>query len=266
MTQRTFVDSARCAITPNEIISRDLRWAVMAAWAISFLVYWNALRPAVLPSPFDVLNALPMLWTQDGLGQELWTSFSVNLEALALSTAISLPLAYLSRVPAVRPVAQAVSKLRFVSPSIFFIVLLFVASTGHEVKVLMLAMGETFFLVTTMVGVVQAIPAERFDDARTLRMSEWQATWYCTVRGTLPQALDAIRDNAAMGFSMLMFAEGIVRSEGGVGVLLLNQEKHADFAQVYAIALAVLAVGMLQDWAIGLLRETMCPYAKMVTK
>jgi hypothetical protein len=40
----------------------------------------------------------------------------------------------------------------------------------------MLALGETFFLVTTMIGVVQGIPAAQYDDARTLRMSEWRAS------------------------------------------------------------------------------------------
>jgi ABC-type nitrate/sulfonate/bicarbonate transport system permease component len=63
------------------------------------------------------------------------------------------------------------------------------------------------------------------------------SVWYVNIRGTLPQVIDAIRDNAAMGWSMLIMVEGFVRSEGGVGVLLINQEKHVNFAEVYALRL-----------------------------
>jgi hypothetical protein len=75
--------------------------------------------------------------------------------------------------------------------------------------------------------------------------------WYVVVRGTLAQAFDAIRDNAAMGWSMLIMVEGFVRSEGGVGVMLINQEKHVNFAEVYAIAIAIVLVGIAQDYIIG---------------
>lgn len=184
------------------------------------------------------------------------------MEALVLSASIALPLAYLSRVPAFRPIAVAVSKLRFLSPSVFFVLLLFLAPSGHLIKVFMLTLGEACFLVTTMIGVVDAIPNERFDDCRTLRMSEGKATWYVVVRGTLHQAVDAIRDNNAMGWASLMMVEGIVRAEGGVGVLILNNEKHMNIASVWAIALAILAMGLAIDAAIGMARAVLCPYAE----
>lgn len=248
-------------LTPNEAVPRTTSRAVLAVWCAVWLAYWSLARPVLFPSPAEVLGAFPALWTEAGLGQELLASLTVNVEALALSTAVALPLAYLSRLPAVRPLALGVSKLRFLSPAVFFVLLLFAAPSGQAVKVLMLAIGEACFLVTAMVGVVQAVPIEALDDARTLRMGEWRVTWYAVVRGTLDQAIDAVRDNAAMGWSMLMMVEGMVRSGGGVGVLILNGEKHFDFANVYAVALAVLAVGLAQDWALGALRQAACPWS-----
>ena len=50
---------------------------------------------------------------------------------------------------------------------------------------------------------------------------------------------------------MLTMVEGISRSEGGVGAMLLNQEKHFHLAEVFAIQLMILAVGLLQDFGIG---------------
>jgi NitT/TauT family transport system permease protein len=245
-------------ITPNAEIPESHAQAIIFGWIALWLVSWFILRPVVLPSPIDVLNEFPRLWNQEGLGQELISSFTVNAEALLLSTLVSLPLAYLSRVPIVWPLAAAVAKLRFLSPAVFFVLLLFVVGTGHGVKVAMLTMGETFFLVTTMVGVVQSIDPLFFDDARTLRMSEWLVTWFVVVRGTLGVAINAVRDNAAMGWSSITFVEGFVRSEGGVGVLILDQERHMNFGAVAAVAVAVLAVGLLQDAFLSWLRRTVC--------
>lgn len=261
LTSNKVVRSLIRWFTPNELVSSRIYLFIVASWIFIGLMLWGALKPDIFPSPLEVLAAFPNLWNVDGLGQELISSLIVNWEALALSAAISLPLAYLSRTPAIRPIADAVAKMRFVSPAVFYVVLLFMASSGHLLKVYMLTMGETFFLVTTMIGVVKSIPEYQWDDCRTLRMSELKATWYVAVRGTLSQAIDAIRDNEAMGWSMLMMVEGMVRSEGGVGVLILNSEKHVMFPEIYAIAIAIIVVGIAQDYLIGVVKSVVCPYA-----
>lgn len=58
-----------------------------------------------------------------------------------------------------------------------------------------------------------------------------------------------------------MFVEGIIRSEGGVGVMMINMEKHIEWAAFFAIAIVILVVGVLQDYVVGLLRKAACPYA-----
>lgn len=248
------------------------RLAIAVGWYALWMAAWYLLRPAIFPSPFDVLGAFPALWTQDGLWQELIASLTVATEALALSAAIALPLAYLSRVHVdvpivrstvgelVRPLVEGISELRFLSPAVFYLMLLFLFSSGHVVKVVMLTMGETFFLITSMMDIVNAVPSERFDDCRTLRMHEWQCTWYAVVRGTLPDAIQAIRGNNAMGWAALMMVEGIVRSEGGVGVLILNNEKHMNFDSVWAIATTILVAGLVLDYAIELGKLQLCPH------
>jgi NitT/TauT family transport system permease protein len=79
--------------------------------------------------------------------------------------------------------------------------------------------------------------------------------------GTADKALEVMRQNAAMGWMMLTMVESFVRSEGGVGVLLLNNEKYMKLSEVFAIQLTILVVGLLQDSAIGLFRRLVCPYA-----
>jgi NitT/TauT family transport system permease protein len=248
-------------LVPNAHTSARAGWLIIAAWITLAIGWWTIARPAIFPSPLEVLAIFPTLWIQDGLGQELLSSMLVSVEAILLSICMSLPLAYVCRVPVFRPVGIALAKLRFVSPAIFYSLLVYALHSGHQVKTMMLALGETFFLITTMMGVVEGLPEYLFDDARTLRMSPWKSVWYVIIRGTLPQAIDAIRDNQAMGWSMLMMVEGFVRSEGGVGVMIISNEKFMSYAAVYAIAVAIVVVGIAQDYLLGVVKQVVCPYA-----
>jgi NitT/TauT family transport system permease protein len=49
-----------------------------------------------------------------------------------------------------------------------------------------------------------------------------------------------------------------------VGAMLLNQSKHFRLAEVFAIQLVILFVGLIQDYAIGVARRVVCPYADLI--
>jgi NitT/TauT family transport system permease protein len=121
----------------------------------------------------------------------------------------------------------------------------------------------TVFFVTSMAAVIAAIPKSDFDHARTLRMKEWRVVWEIVVLGTADKAFEVLRQNAAIGWMMLTMVEGIARSEGGVGVMLLNEQKHFMLAEVYAIQVVILTLGLFQDYMIGVLRKLFCPYADL---
>jgi NitT/TauT family transport system permease protein len=250
MNVALFTPNARFKQTPYLILG----------WAGVFTVLWTMFKPVVFPTPIEVVQAFPGL-ISEGMLDELFRSFSINLQAILLSAAIGLPLCYVCRVPVITPVVNFLAKLRFVGPSVFFVPLVFLADSSHTVKILLLTLGQLFYLVTTVSGVVRNIPEAKFDDARTLNMSEWLSVWYVVIRGTVAEAIDAIRDNAAIGWAMLMFVEGIIRSEGGIGVMMLNTDKHVNWAETYALAVTILLVGVAQDWIIGQIRKASCPYA-----
>ena len=62
---------------------------------------------------------------------------------------------------------------------------------------------------------------------------------------------------------MLTMVEGFVRSEGGLGVLLLTQQKYLKMDAIYAIQIVILLVALLQDYVIGVIRRLVCPYADL---
>jgi len=249
--------------SPNHAVSRRVFALMVAVEILVFWAIWETVPSAMIPRPGQVTEAFGRLWMEEGLGHELVTSLLLNLEAICLTAAISLALAYLTVLPVVRPLVVAVSKGRFLGFIGLTFVFTMVFAGGHTLKLAMLVFGMTVFFVTSMADVIVRIPKENYDLARTLRMSTWRVVWEVVVLGTMDQAIEVLRQNAAMGWMMLTMVEGMVRSEGGIGMLLLNQNKHFQLAAVLAIQVTILCVGLAQDYAIGVLKSLLCPYAEM---
>jgi len=230
--------------------------------AIFFAIWF--LSPFVfLPKPGEVLSSLAYLWKSEGLGAELITSFLLNLEALFWATIITLGLAYASVMPFFRPIVSFIGKLRFLSLAGLSFFFTLMAADGHELKVYLLVFSVTVFYIVSMADVIASVPKEQFDLARTLGMQEWRTSLEVVVYGQVDKTFDALRQNAAMGWMMLSLVEGISREGGGIGTLLLDQNKHFHLSAVLAIQICILLVGLGQDWAIGVMRRIFCPYADL---
>ena len=256
------MNEAIAVLSPNRVISKQtLRWLIGFQLLMLFFI-WVFSPTVFLPKPKEVFQALSEMWMA-GLGGELITSFYLNLQAIALATILSLLLAYLTVIPFFRPIVALLSKLRFLSMVglTFFFTLM--ATSGHELKLYLLVFSVSVFFVTGMAEVVAAVPKEKFDLARTLRMGEWRVVYEVVILGQADKAFETLRQNAAMGWMMLTMVEGISRSEGGVGAMLLNQNKHFHLSAVFAIQLTILLLGLAQDYVIGLLRKVFCPYASL---
>lgn len=249
------------AFSPNRVLSSGAMKVVIGIQIFLFLVVWITSPFKVLPRPGEVFSAIGKLWTEKGLSQELFVSMKLNLEALLITTVIALLLAYLTVMPFFRPLVNAISKGRFLSLAGFTLIFVLIVGGGHQLKLSLLVFGMVVFFITSMAAVVNEIPKETFDHARTLRMGEWRVVWEVVILGTADKAFEVMRQNAAIGWMMLTMVEGIVRSEGGIGVMLLNQQKYFQVPEVFGIQLVILCVGIFQDYAIGFLRRITCPHA-----
>lgn len=252
--------------TPNRPLGRHGFAVLTTAWVCMALLLWSSAAASYLPGPLDVMRAFPGLWNEDGLGVQLWTSFVLNLEAVALTFTVSLLIAYATVLPIFRPVAALISNGRFNGMVGLPLVFLSLLHNPHWVKLALLMFGTGVFAVLSLVRMIEAIPQELFDDSRTLRMSEWRVAWEVVVLGQFDQALDILRGSAAMIWLMLPMVEGYFRFEGGVGTLMLTEAKHLNLDSVFAIMFCVLAIGFAQDWFLGYFREVLCPYAELGTE
>jgi NitT/TauT family transport system permease protein len=251
------------AFSPNKTISRTSLNIIIIFQVFVALLIWMNSPFKVLPTPLEVLQSFQILWTTQGLGQEVATSLILNIEALAIASLIALGLSYSTVLPFARPVVAALSKGRFLSLAGFTLIFTLIVGGGRPLKLSLLVFAVSVFYITSMAAVIAAIPKAEFDHARTLQMKEWRVVWEVVVLGTADKAFEVLRQNAAIGWMMLTMVEGIVRSEGGVGAMLLAESKHFQIPAVFAIQITIMLVGLLQDFAIGMMRKMFCPYADL---
>lgn len=249
------------AWTPNGRVSKRVHLMLGAGTLAVLLGAWS-FRPAFLPSIEEVAKAFPRLMDQNLVG-ELFVSLTTNLQAIGLTCLLTIPLAYLTVMPAMRPFVRAISKGRFLGLTGFVVLFTLVFGGGHALKVALLVFGLGVFLITSLYDIVEAIPREEFDHARSLRLGQWGSVIEVVILGHLDAVIDAIRQNAAMGWVMLTMVEGLVRFEGGLGAMMLAEDKHIKLDAVFAIQIVVLVIGVLQDWAFVGVRKMLCPYASL---
>ena len=245
---------------PNIPTSRKIYLLLITAWIVGFILLWQFEVPDEIPRPMAVLQAFPELWRRNVL-YDLAASYLLNVKALAISTIISLFLAYSSRFAVLKPMSQGVSLLRFLGLTGFGLLLVIYFGNGEGLKVAMLTIAITVFYSTGMIAEVNNEELLEMEDyAKTLRMGEWKILREVYIYGTLDRAFELLRQNAAMGWMMLTGVEGMVRTGGGIGIVILDGSRFNNLAIVYAAVLVVLLVGLLQDFGLDWLKYLACPY------
>jgi len=250
----------RNAFLPNRRVDKHTAFVLVLAWGAAAFGVWLLSPWESLPGPAEVWMAFGRLWWHHGMGPELGTTLKLIFHALFLTVLVSLALSYATVIAFFRPLVAAVSKLRFLGLTGLVFPFTLLTGGGYSLKVAMLTFGMTTFFVTAMSQVVLEIPSEQFDHMRGLGASEKRIFWEVVVRGTLDKALEILRQNLAIGWAMITMVEGISRAEGGVGAMILNQNKHFLLAEVYAILFVILVVGLVLDYGLGLVIRVVCPH------
>jgi NitT/TauT family transport system permease protein len=257
------VGNLAAAFLPNRALDTKTTGLIVVFWIVAALIAWLTMPFKTLPMPADIWRALGDLWWHRGMGPELFTTLRLILHATLLTVIISLALSYLTVIPFFRPLVEGLSKLRFIGVTGLVFPFTLVTGGGYSLKVLLLTFGMATFFITSMAQIVVEIPRVQFDYMRVLGAGEGRILWEVVVRGTLDRALDCLRQNVAMGWAMITMVEGISRAEGGIGALIIDENRHFLLAEVYAILLVILVVGLAMDYGMGVLTNLLCPHARL---
>lgn len=252
--------------TPNKAIDKATFLTMLSGQILIAILIWIYATPELIPKPIGILIAWKNLAISGGLIQDLYASTALCFHALFISAIISVIISYCTLLPFFKPMGFIASKARFLPMVGLSFVFTLMSTSGYDLKIKLLVFGMSVFIVESMISVVQSVTSNEYNHARTIFGNEWKVVLERVVFGKAHMMLNAIKQNFAIMWTMLTFAEGLVRSDGGVGAMMLNENKHLQLDSVFAIQMSLFFTGILIDYLFGVIRNICFPYADLATQ
>lgn len=239
-------------------------YAILAFWIVAISVMWTFNTIALIPTPGQVWNEFTRMVSDDGLIAELWESLKLCFISMFFGVIVSTIITYLSSIKIFAPVSQASTKLRYLSISglSFFFTLL--VSSAH-LKTYLLVFCMSVFFITSFIEAI-ATKEDEYMLARTLGLNKWQTFYHNTIRGKLDKLIEITAQTFAILWLMLPSVELLVRSNGGIGVLLTVESKYTRLDGIVAIIILIVVIGVAIDALFGLLKLIITPHTKYENK
>lgn len=248
---------------------RLMRLVLFLVWVAAFFVVWLLNPVQGIPYPSEVLHAFKRMWAlndEKNLIYNVYVTLKLNVVGLFYASIISLIFSYISVMPLLRPVNQMMQWFRYLPIVAFNLVFLALFTIGWSMKVAMLTVGMAFFLITSMTGVIANIPKQKFELARVLNYSDWKVFYTVVFRPTLPQMIDMVAQNAAMGWIMIVAIETFNRTEGGIGAQIFSYSSTNQLAEVYVYLFIIGIVAVVEDQLFVLMKRILFPYTKIAER
>jgi len=248
---------------PFEVVGQSQRLLIIGIWILLLTGYWvyaSSGTKHLFPTPGQVWQGFNSLYNE-GLVVHIVSSLMLCIQAAAISIFISLLLVYLSPLPALRPIAVTLSKLRYLPLTGITFYLAILVSNARTMQVGVLFIFMSLYFITSLLAVLKDIPAEEIDHARSLKCNRWEVLLEVVIKGRLDYVIDVLRQNLAIVWMMLVTVESILVAAGGLGVLIKNSDKFMNHGRIVALQLVILLVGLLLDWLLNVTRKSLFKYS-----
>ena len=249
---------------PFEVVGKTQRLLIIAIWVVLLVGYWvisSAGTKHLFPTPGQVGDGFMSLY-QEGLVVHIMSSLALCFQATILAIIVSLIVVYLSPLPAIAPIANIMSRLRYLPLTGITFYLAIIVNDARTMQISVLFIFMSLYFVTTLLAMLKDIPNEEIDHARSLKCTRWEVLWEVVIKGRLDYVIDALRQNLAIIWMMLVTVESILVAAGGLGVLIKNSDKFMNHGRIVALQIVILLVGLFLDWILHTSRKSIFTYSK----
>jgi ABC-type nitrate/sulfonate/bicarbonate transport system permease component len=234
--------------TPFEYIDGKVLKAVAAFQLLLLVFAWMFLVPekSLFPKLPSVLAAWGDLWN-NGLFYHLYKTLSLCLLATIISILFSCAVSYSSVIPFFKPISNFFTSLRYNPIQGFTLFLTTATGGGRTLQVVLLVIFMSFYFITALKSVVDAIPEEDYYRRKAMKMNRWQILWKVVIKDRADYLIDVIRQNLSITFMMIVSVEAMDKSQGGLGALLVDTNRALNFPKIFALQLTILLIGITLD-------------------
>ncbi len=235
-------------------INRVRPAAVFAVFIVAVVVIWQLIASYgpwpqwLLPAPGKVLENLATLIK----GGELLPAIIISMRRLLFGFGLSLVVG--------TAIGLAVAKVKLIKETLGVIILGLQALPSIcwvPLAILWFGLSESAILFIVVMGALLSISLsvetavaninpQLVNSGKVLGASGWKLIVYVIFPAILPEYLNGIRQGWSFAWRSLMSGEMIFVTSG-LGQLLMYGRELNDMAQVIAIMLAIMAIGLLFD-------------------
>jgi NitT/TauT family transport system permease protein len=252
-------------LTPFEKIPKSNKTIILFLWILLLISIWfigTSGEKHLFPSPVQVFKGFSDLYNE-GLAVHVFNSLTLCFLSIFLAVTLSMILAYTWPIPVLKPIAEFVTKFRFLPFTGLSFYVALVIHDARNMQIWIMVIFLTTFLTTSLIAVIKDIPEEEFDHAKTLKCNRFEVLWQVIVLGRLDYVIDVIRQNLAITWMMLVTVESIVVASGGLGFLIKNSDKFMNHGRIIALQIIILLIGLGLDAGINFLRKAIFRYSKI---
>lgn len=235
-------------IYPNQELPKSTTKMLILSQIILFFLFWIIIGFKSIPSPLGIIDGFVQLYEEQNLVFNFITSTVFCIKCIFIGTVISLLFSYLSIIPITKFPMKMITKLRFLGTlGISFYVLTLVGNVDQQ-KVILMTFSIGVFLVTAIQSEISSPSKDEKDYGKTLGFSPWKLSLEINILSRLDKVWEIMRQNFAIAWVMLTTVEYLMKSSGGIGVLLVENNKYKHLEQVWALQIIIILTGMFIDW------------------
>lgn len=209
------------------------------------LLCWIFLIPehTMFPTLREVLQGFANLWKR-GFFYHIRTSLELCLIATCISVLFSSIVAYSTTTPFFRPLGTFMTKLRYNPIQGFTLFLTQWTGGGRPLQITLLVIFMSFYFIDSLMVMIKDIPEQDLVRRRAQKMSEWQVLLDVVIKDRLDYLFEIVRQNLSITFMMLVSVEAMNKAAGGMGALLNDTNRNLNFANIFAIQITILLLGI----------------------
>ena len=249
-------------VSPNFLVKRKhkIMWTIgICQYAIAFIILQVQGNP-MIPRPLGILSeGWGIIWTEGFTDNFLTTLFFI-FKGMGISMLISMVISYMFRIDILKLLPWLISKARFLSlAGIVYLLTILIHNNGH-IKLWALVISIVPYFVTSLVSYFEAINPKEYQLCYTLKMNSWQTLWEVVIKGKMHLVLEVLSQNFGFAWMMIPTLEILAWSEGGLGTLLITENRHFRMERVFAILMIIQITGIFLDYLWGLIKVSFFPY------
>jgi NitT/TauT family transport system permease protein len=221
------------------------------------------ISPAILPSPGEVIAAIPNLLFERDLGKSIFATLTRVLLGFGLALVVGIPIGVLAgswRVleAFLRPVVIPMSNVP-VAALIPLTILWF--GIGESQKVMFIFVAAVPFVFATTSAAILAVPDRYVDTARTLGASDRQIVLKVLLPAALPEMFRGLRGLFGLSFGYIMLAE-LINAPHGLGAMLNISQRRGLTEHIFLILAIIGLIAWAIDHGLAYAERRLFPYKR----